>query len=60
VVDLPVLAVLLVVLLLGDAVDLAEVVEVPLVVGKGLVADLAGEVAPVVPGMVPINPSSLL
>jgi hypothetical protein len=51
VIYLPLLPVLLVVLLLGDPVDLAEVVEVPLVVGEGLVADLAGEVAAVVPGV---------
>jgi hypothetical protein len=51
VVDLPLLPVLLVVLLLGDPVDLAEVVEIPLVVGKGLETDLAGEAAAVVPGV---------
>ncbi len=51
VVDLPLLPVLLVVLLLGDPMDLAEVVEIPLVVGKGLETDLAGEAAAVVPGV---------
>jgi hypothetical protein len=51
VVDLPLLPVLLVVLLLGDPVDLAEVVEIPLVIGKGLETDLAGEAAAVVPGV---------
>ena len=36
--------------------NLAEVVEVPLIVGEVLEADLAGEVAAVVPGMLtPLN-----
>ena len=45
-------AVLLVVLLLLDPVDLAEVVEVPLVVVEHLVADLAVKVTSMVPGAV--------
>ena len=53
-------AVLLVVLLLLDPVDLAEVVEVPLVVVEHLVADLAVQVTSVVPGAVLASVSDLV